>query len=61
MTNHDKHNFEIDKTKEPRKKGISKMIDEGGLGSDKYYDIKKDTPKDDPNGKPSKVFKDDEH
>lgn len=52
----DKHDFEIDKTKEPRKKGISRMIDEGGLGAETYYDIKKDIPKD----LPEKVFKDDE-
>lgn len=55
-----KHDFEIDKSKEPRKKGISRMIDEGGLGADKYYDIKKDAPKDGPDGKPPKVFKDDD-
>lgn len=24
-----------------RKKGISKMIDEGGLGAENYYDIEK--------------------
>ena len=33
--------IEIDKTKEPRKPGISQMIDEGGLGAEKYYEIKK--------------------
>lgn len=29
---------------EMRTKDISKMIDEGGLGAEKYYDIKKPTP-----------------
>lgn len=61
MMNFDKHDIEIDKTKEPRKKGISRMIDEGGLGSESYYDIKKEPPKDGPDGKPPKVFKDDEN
>lgn len=61
MSNHEKHNLEIDKSNEPRKKGISRMIGEGGLGSETYYEIKKDTPKDGLNGKPHKVFKDDEH
>lgn len=61
MSINDKHNIKIDKTKEPRKKGISRMIDEGGLGSENYYEIKKEVPKDDPDGKPQKVFKDDEH
>lgn len=45
MTNSEKHDIEIDKTKEPRTKEISKMIGEGGLGADKYYDIKKDDSK----------------
>ena len=27
---------------ETRSKSISKMIDEGGIGAEKYYDIKKD-------------------
>lgn len=29
---------------EMRTKGISKMIDEGGLGAEKYYEIKKPNP-----------------
>ncbi len=60
MKSYEKHDIEIDKTDEPRKKGISKMIDEGGLGADKYYDIKKEPPHDDKDGKPPKVFKDDD-
>lgn len=31
----------VDKSHETRTKGISKMIDEGGLGADKYYDVVK--------------------
>lgn len=42
MKNNDHHNIKIDKSKEPRTKEISKMIGEGGLGADKYYDIKKE-------------------
>lgn len=41
MTNHDREKIQIDKKKEMRTKEISKMIGEGGLGADKYYDIKK--------------------
>lgn len=44
MTNQDKSRVEIKKEKEMRTKGISKMISEGGLGADKYYDIKKPSP-----------------
>ncbi|QUW22997.1 hypothetical protein JSQ81_05340 [Sporosarcina sp. Marseille-Q4063] len=29
---------------EMRTKGISKMIDEGGLGAEEYYEIKKPSP-----------------
>ncbi|PIC98844.1 MULTISPECIES: hypothetical protein [unclassified Sporosarcina] len=32
----------IVKEHEMRTKGISRMIDEGGVGADKYYDIEKD-------------------
>lgn len=32
----------VNKEKETRTKEISKMISEGGLGSDKYYEIKKE-------------------
>ncbi|AXH99101.1 hypothetical protein DV702_04740 [Sporosarcina sp. PTS2304] len=35
---------EIVKRNEMRTKEISKMISEGGLGSEKYYDIKKEAP-----------------
>ncbi|WP_155961337.1 hypothetical protein [Sporosarcina sp. P33] len=35
---------EIVKTNEMRTKEISKMIGEGGMGADKYYNIKKVPP-----------------
>lgn len=38
---------EIIKTQEMRTKEISKMIGEGGIGADKYYDIKKIPPAED--------------
>jgi hypothetical protein len=41
MTDHDRAKIKINKEKEMRSKEISKMISEGGLGADKYYDIKK--------------------
>lgn len=41
MSKENKRNIKIDKSQEPRKPGISQMIDEGGLGADKYYEIKK--------------------
>ena len=41
MSKESKRDIQIDKSKEPRKPGISQMIDEGGLGADKYYEIKK--------------------
>lgn len=44
MTNQDKNRLKIDKKKEMRTKEISKMISEGGLGADKYYEIDKGTP-----------------
>lgn len=34
--------LKIEKTKEARAKGISKMISEGGLGAENYYEIEKD-------------------
>lgn len=37
----DRIKIKIDRDKEMRTKDISKMIGEGGLGADKYYDIKK--------------------
>lgn len=60
MNDYGKHDIEIDKTNEPRKKEISKMIGEGGLGADKYYDIKKSVDKEKIDEKSPKVFKDDE-
>ncbi|CAD2073751.1 hypothetical protein [Phocicoccus pinnipedialis] len=41
MDKNKKQAFVIDKTNEPRKDAISNMIDEGGLGAEKYYVIKK--------------------
>lgn len=35
---------EVKLDSEMRTKGISKMIDEGGLGAEEYYEIKKPTP-----------------
>lgn len=40
MTDHDK--IRIDRKQEMRTKAISKMISEGGLGADNYYNIIKD-------------------
>lgn len=42
MSDYDRKEVKIDKSDEPRKPGISKMIGEGGLGADKYYNIKKE-------------------
>ena len=42
----DKKRLEIKKKNEMRTKDISEMIDEGGLGADKYYDIVKKSPAD---------------
>lgn len=39
ITDTDKKKIIIDKRKEMRTKEISKMISEGGLGSDNYYEI----------------------
>ena len=33
--------IKVEREKEMRTKGISKMISEGGLGADKYYNIQK--------------------
>lgn len=38
--------LKVDKRKEMRTKEISRMIDEGGLGADKYYKIVKESPSD---------------
>ncbi|MHA6260101.1 hypothetical protein ACXYMX_09315 [Sporosarcina sp. CAU 1771] len=47
MTNDDRK--EIVKKREMRTKEISNMIDEGGVGADKYYDIEKKPSKDSAN------------
>ncbi|MBF7018033.1 hypothetical protein [Staphylococcus durrellii] len=39
-----KKELEIHKTNETRSSGISKMIEEGGLGADQYYIIDKKQP-----------------
>lgn len=41
MSNYDRKKIKIDIEKELRTEEISKMISEGGLGADKYYDIEK--------------------
>lgn len=41
MSKKDRIKIEVDRKKEMRTKEISKMISEGGLGADKYYDIEK--------------------
>lgn len=43
MTKRDRSEIKIEKKREMRTKDISKMIAEGGLGAEKYYDIKKGT------------------
>ncbi len=43
MTKRDEDKVKIEKKKEMRTKEISKMISEGGLGADNYYEIKKDS------------------
>lgn len=42
MTNEDRKEVKVES--ETRTKDISKMIGEGGLGAEKYYDIKKPSP-----------------
>jgi len=39
----ERERLQIKKEKEMRTKEISKMISEGGLGSEKYYEIEKKT------------------
>lgn len=39
----DRLKVNIDRDKEMRTKDISKMIGEGGLGADGYYEIKKES------------------
>ena len=41
MSKDKRRTIEIEREKEMRNKGISKMISEGGLGADKYYNIHK--------------------
>ena len=41
MNEQDRKKMIIRKDHEQRTKGISKMISEGGLGSETYYDIEK--------------------
>ncbi|MBF7016188.1 hypothetical protein [Staphylococcus durrellii] len=41
MTTYDDARLRIDKLYETRSQRISTMIDEGGLGADRYYDIEK--------------------
>jgi len=43
MTNKNNGRIKIIKEKETRNRGISRMINEGGLGAEKYYNIKKET------------------
>lgn len=45
MVNSDKKKIEISKTTETRSNGISKMIEESGLGADQYYTIDKQQSK----------------
>lgn len=42
----EKNRLKIEKKKEMRTREISRMIDEGGLGADNYYNIVKDKDKD---------------
>lgn len=41
MSRRKKERIKVDRKNEQRKEGISRMIDEGGMGADKYYDIEK--------------------
>lgn len=43
MDEDERKRIHIDKKNETRTKEISKMISEGGLGSEKYYDIERST------------------
>lgn len=42
MTESDRRKVKVEN--EIRSKGISKMIGEGGLGAEKYYEVKKSPP-----------------
>lgn len=51
MSNFDRKKSKIVKKDEMRTKEISKMISEGGLGSENYYNIEKDRNKKDADSK----------
>jgi uncharacterized protein YqfA (UPF0365 family) len=59
MTHQDNSRMKINKEKEMRAKGISRMINEGGLGADKYYNIKKSSSSSDKEKSSSKKNKND--
>lgn len=46
MSESKRKNIDVDKSEEMRTEEISKMIGEGGLGADKYYNVTKTPPKD---------------
>lgn len=46
MSESKRKNINVDKSGEMRTEEISEMIDEGGLGADKYYNVTKTAPKD---------------
>lgn len=54
MTNQDRERIKIDRKNEMRTGEIAKMIGEGGIGADKYYDIKKRQTEHDEQEKDSK-------
>lgn len=58
--NDDRAKIKIDRKKEMRTKEISKMISEGGLGADKYYDITKKSSSSEKETKSPKNSKNDE-
>lgn len=43
MSKQENEKIKINKKKETRTKEISKMISEGGLGAENYYDIEKNS------------------
>jgi len=59
MTHQNNSRIKISKEKEMRAKGISRMINEGGLGADKYYNIKKSSSSSEKENKSSKDNKND--
>lgn len=50
MADFDRSKIKINKKKETRSKEISRMINEGGLGADKYYKIEKNPPQEKESG-----------